>query len=37
MTRFKTLLAVSILLLSAAALAQKERGAVEVVRETTNI
>ncbi|MBL37786.1 MAG: hypothetical protein CMP07_05195 [Xanthomonadales bacterium] len=36
MTRFKTLLAVSILLLSAAALAQKERGAVEVVRETTN-
>lgn len=36
MTRFKTLLTVSMLLLSAAAFAQKERGAVEVVRETTN-
>ncbi|HKL53639.1 MAG TPA: ABC transporter substrate-binding protein [Wenzhouxiangellaceae bacterium] len=36
MTRFKTLLAIAVLLFSAAALAQQERGPVEIVRETTN-
>jgi len=36
MTRFKTLLIIAMLLLSGAALAQQERGPVQVVHETTN-
>jgi len=36
MIRFTTLLTVAILLLSGAALAQQDRGPVEIVRETTN-
>lgn len=36
MTRFKTLLIIAMLLLSGTALAQQERGPVQVVRETTN-
>lgn len=36
MTRFRTLLVIAMLLLAGAALAQKERSAEEVVRETTN-